>query len=182
MALDLEQLKARSTEYKNILKNTKNYRKEWNKTVRPLIEKTLEEMLDITKIVGQLIVNEQIQNLESIVLDLGKTASGITQTMEDTDIKRMMVKSNGTLIYQQLFNGKIMVMTVSPFIEGYAEPKPPRPLEILRPHELTDAVIVKHMEKFLQEITMWEDYDDDVPSAKEAFNPIGFQTVQMPEE
>jgi hypothetical protein len=30
------------------------------------------------------------------------------------------------------------------------------------------------METFLKEITEWEDYDDDEPTQKNAFSPIGF--------
>ena len=55
--------------------------------------------------------------IESVVLDLGRSSSGISENLEDTDVKRTMIKSNGALIYQQLFNGKVMVMITAPFIE-----------------------------------------------------------------
>ncbi len=69
-----------------------------------------------------------------------------------------------------------MVMFVYPYIDGYGEPKPPRNLEILRPHELKQKYIIRHMEEFVKEITQWEDYDDDAPtnSAIGFTNPIGF--------
>lgn len=175
MALDLGTLTSKANEYKRILKNTTEYRKEWPKTIKPLLENTLQEILDQTDIEGNLVINDQIENLESIVLDLGRTASGINENIEDTNIKRMMIKNNGNLIYQQLFNGKVMVMILPPFIEGYGQAKPPHPVEILRPHELTSAFIIRHVETFLKEITEWEDYDDDKTSNKVAFNPIGFQ-------
>ena len=95
--------------------------------------------------------------------------------MEDTDIKRIMIKTNGALVYQQLFNGKIMIMIVSPSIEGYGEPKPPKMMEILRPEELKTPFILRHIEAFLKDITEWEDYDDDEPQKpNNAFSPIGF--------
>ena len=174
MALDLGTLVSKANDYKQILENTQEYRKNWDKKMKPVILKTLKEILKQTGIKGKINEQENIENLEAIVLDLGRSASGISENLENTDIKRAMIKSNGALIYQQLFNGKVMIMTVSPYIEGYGEPKPPKPLEILRPEELSVGFIIRHMETFLKEITEWEDYDDDEPTQKNAFNPIGF--------
>lgn len=174
MAIDLGTLISKANDYKLILSNTQNYRKQWPKKMKPLIIKTLEEILKQTGIKGEVDIQDNIENLEAVVLNLGRSASGISENLENTDIKRAMIKNNGALIYQQLFNGKVMIMVVSPYIEGYGEPKPPKPLEILRPGELTQSFIIRHVETFLKDITEWEDYDDDEPSSKHAFNPIGF--------
>ncbi|MDF1694642.1 MAG: hypothetical protein P1U56_02365 [Saprospiraceae bacterium] len=182
MAIDLGTLISKANDYKQILSNTQNYRKEWPKKMKPLILKTLKEILKQTEIKGELEIQDNIENLEAIVLNLGRSASGISENLENTDIKRAMIKSNGALIYQQLFNGKVMIMTVSPYIEGYGEPKPPKPLEILRPEELTHSFIIRHVETFLKDITEWEDYDDDEPSSKHAFNPIGFNREIITED
>lgn len=177
MALDLGTLTSKANDYKSVLKNTITYRKKWESDMKPLLQKTLKEILKQTKIDGKIEEQDKMVNLEAIVLNLGRSASGIQEQLEDTNIKRAMIKNNGALIYQQLFNGKVMVMIVSPYIEGYGEPKPPRPIEILRPEELTQGFIIRHVEMFLKDITDWEDYDDDEPSSKEAFNPIGFQRL-----
>ena len=174
MAIDLGTLISKANDYKQILENTQEYRKKWPKKMKPLILKTLNEIIKQTGITATIEEQDNIENLEAIVLDLGRSASGISENLENTNIKRAMIKSNGALIYQQLFNGKVMIMLVNPYIEGYGEPKPPRPLEILRPEELTQSFIIRHVETFLKEITEWEDYDDDEPSTKHAFNPIGF--------
>ncbi|MEE9437885.1 MAG: hypothetical protein V3V14_02725 [Saprospiraceae bacterium] len=176
MALDLGTLVSKATKYKTVLKNTEDYRKKWPKKMKPLIIKTLKDILKQTEIKAKIEEQDKIENLEAIILDLGRSASGISENLEATDIKRAMIKNNGALIYQQLFNGKVMIMTMAPYIEGYGEAKPPKPLEILRPEELTHSFIIRHVELFLKEITEWEDYDDDEPTAKNAFNPIGFQT------
>lgn len=176
MALDLGTLISKSNRYKDILNNTIEYRKEWSKSMKPLIMETLEEIVKQTSLKAKVDVQDNIENLEAIVFNLGRTASGIRENLENTDIKRVMVKNNGALVYQQLFNGKVMIMIAPPYIEGYGEPKPPRPLEILRPEELTNQFIIRHVETFLNDITEWEDYDDD-EKQKNAFNPIGFQRL-----
>ena len=63
-----------------------------------------------------------------------------------------------------------MVLIQYPHIEGYGEPRPPKTIAIYRPEELKDPYFIRHVEEFLQEITLWEDYDDEEP-----YQRIGFQ-------
>ena len=82
-----------------------------------------------------------------------------------------MVKQNGSLIYQQLFNGKVIVLISYPYIENYGEPRPPKTIAIYRPEELREPFFIRHMEEFLSELTTWEDYDDDEPIQRIGFHP-----------
>jgi hypothetical protein len=173
--MDLGSLVTKVNRYKQVLDNTNKYRAAWGESIKPMLVKTLEEILkqlEISK--AEVIVRENIENLEAVTLDLGRSSSGISESIEDSGVKRTMIKSNGALIYQQLFNGKIMVMVVSPHIEGYGQPKPPMTIEILRPDELKAPFIIRHMELLLKDITEWEDYDDEEQKPTIGFNPIGF--------
>ncbi len=173
--LDLGSLPAKVEQYKGLLNNTVEYRKKWPEELKPMIIGALEQIKEETGLGGSVEVKDQVQNLESIVYNLGRSSSGLYENIEDSNIKRTMIKSNGALIYQQLFNGKVMVMTMNPSIEGYGEPKPPKMIEILRPEELKAPFILRHMDIFLSDISAWEDYDDDAPEGKkQGFNPIGF--------
>nr|CBL87156.1 hypothetical protein S3_858_0007 [uncultured Sphingobacteriia bacterium]CBL87199.1 hypothetical protein S3_891_0011 [uncultured Sphingobacteriia bacterium]CBL87213.1 hypothetical protein S3_892_0005 [uncultured Sphingobacteriia bacterium] len=163
MSMDLTTLKSRVNNYHEILGNIKSFRQDWEKTLKLMIIKTLEEAIKETKLSADIVIKDQVENLEAIVLDLGRTHSGMQEKVEDTDIKKTIIKTQGALVYQQLFNGKVMVMIVYPYIDGYGEPRPPKNLEILRPHELRQEYIIRHMEEFLNEVTQWEDYDDDLP-------------------
>lgn len=177
MKLELGALPAKVKRYKEILKNTTDYRKDWPKGIKPRIIKILEAAEKKLKLGAKIEVKDNIQNLEAVVYDLGRSSSGLAESVDDSGVHRIMIKSNGALVYQQLFNGKIMVMIMSPSIEGYGEAKPPKMLEILRPEELQSNFILRHLELFLNDITDWEDYDDDLPEKKRnAFSPIGFNT------
>ena len=57
-----------------------------------------------------------------------------------------------------------------PFIENYSKARAPRTIAIYRPEELKEAYLIRHMEEFIQEITMVEDFDDEEPHQK-----IGFE-------
>ncbi|MEZ4910741.1 MAG: hypothetical protein R2774_07750 [Saprospiraceae bacterium] len=175
--MELSNLLSKVNKYTSVLSNTITYRKLWVDEVKPLIVSTLEEIITSIQLPKVKIdIRSEVENLEAIVLDLGNTSSGLSQNYENTDVKRIMIKSNGSLIYQQLFNGKIMVMIVNPHIEGYGEQKPPVIIEILRPDELNVPFIIRHMENFIKAITEWEDYDDDEPQK----NVIGFNPIAVP--
>lgn len=178
--MDLGTVISKANKYKEVLENTVRYRQAWNDSIKPMLTSTMEEIINQLNLPkSEVVIIDNIVNLESIVLDLGKTSSGISENLEDTGVQRTMLKSNGALIYQQLFNGKIMVMIKSPNIEGYGEPKPPMMLEILRPDELKAPFILRHMEAFLKDITEWEDFDDEEKEKSNiGFTPIGFNQQQ----
>lgn len=161
--------------YKEVLQNTKNNRKEWQAKTKGFIIQQLLGVIEQTGLKAKVTEKSTIENLESVMLDLGRTSSGIGESLENTDFKNFMVKNNGALIYQQLFNGKIMVMVVSPHIEGYGEPKSPEGREILRPEDVNEESIQKNIESLLDVLIKWEDYDDDLNKIKNAFQPIGFK-------
>jgi hypothetical protein len=176
--LDLGSLPAKVNAYKKILDNTIEYRKDWKEGLKDMIIDTLNYINDSTKLGGKVIVRDHIENMEAVVLDLGRVHSGMRELIQDSDIKKTIVKTQGGLIYQQLFNGKVMVMIVYPYIDGYGEPRPPKNVEILRPEELKQGFILRHFQEFIKEITEWEDYDDDRPNKPILgyTQPIGFNT------
>ncbi len=160
--LDLRNINLRLDSYLKILENTRYFREEWHSSIKEMIVQTLQHTIDHTLLKASVSVQENIENMESIVLDLGKVHSGISEKIsKENDLKKKIVKTQGGLIYQQLFNGKILIMIIYPYIEGYGEPKPPLKIEILRPDELKQAYILRHIEDMLKEITNWEDFDDE---------------------
>lgn len=170
---ELVKIKQKVKKYQEILENTIQYRKDWDEYLKDLIVDTLEYIAQETGLAASVEVQDNVENMELIVFNLGRSTSGISEKVDDT-LKRPMIKSNGALIFQQLFNGKILVLVSVPHIEGYGEPRPPKTVEILRPDELKKPFIYRHMEIFLKDVTEWEDYDDDAPQQKSAFSPIGF--------
>lgn len=175
MAPGIARIHALVNQYQQVLDNTLAYREQWQTSTRDQIKKYFETVIEQTGMKARVFVRGQIENLESIVLDLGRSSSGLSESLENSDLKNTMVKNNGSLIYQQLFNGKLMVMLATPYIEGYGEAKPPRSLEIIRPDEVTEDLIFGHIERLLNDIIEWEDFDDDDRNKKVAFQPIGFQ-------
>lgn len=169
--MELFNLKRRVAQYQEVLQNTENYRAAWHAHLRDFIKTELEQIAAAVGLKCEIKVHSPMENLEAVMLTLGSVESGLSQRIADTELQRPLIKSNGALIYQQLFNGKILIMLQYPAIEGYGEPRPPRQLAIYRPEELTQPFLVRHFEDLIREVTLWEDYDDDEPSDQR----IGFK-------
>ncbi len=169
---ELHSLKSKVEAYHEILENTERYRIAWQEHLKSFIKEHLQNILDETGLKAIIEVKENVKNLEAIMLSLGTQKSGIGEKLSD-DTTRPLIKHNGMLIYQQLFNGKLEVMIVYPFIEGYNKPHPPKMVAIYRPEEIQAPFLIRHVEMFLREIINWEDFDDDNPNNKPT-QPIGF--------
>jgi len=168
---DLNNLKRKVIQYKEVLNNTEMYRKEWKEKLKAHIISTMENLIKESGLDATVELKETVEHLEAIVISLGQRKSGIYEKVND-DLQRHLIKHNGALIYQQLFNGKVVVLINYPMIEGYGEPRPPRNIAIYRPEELEPPFFIRHLEELVKEVTNWEDYDDDEPSQS---NPrIGF--------
>ena len=155
-------LKKKLDNYQEVLQNTNDYREVWQKSLKKEVIALLKKYAEAVDLACKIENKAAFVNLEAIVLSLGAEKSGIFEEVID-GIKRPLIKQNGTLLYQQLFNGKIMVAINYPFIEKYGEQQPLKPIAIYRPEELKEAYILRHLETFLEEMTKWEDYDDDKP-------------------
>jgi hypothetical protein len=171
MNTELLNLERKVKQYKEVLNNTQEYRKVWHAELKDKITNTLKNIATEVGLSASVDCRNDLENLEAIVLSLGNVRSGMTQQVAE-NIKRDMIKHNGSLIYQQLFNGKILVLINYPFIENYGQPQQPKTVAIYRPEELKDPYFIRHMETFVQEIMMWEDYDDDI---EEPNQRVGFK-------
>lgn len=161
--------------YHSILANTIAYRDRWRTNLKTLIIKELEAMIKVTGLQGVIETSEKIKHLEYIILSLGSEESGISEIVNDK-VDKPLIKKNGSLIYQQLFNGKVQVMVAYPYIEGFGDPRPPKVIGIYRPEELKSPFLIRHMEDFIKELTLWEDFDDDDQNS----NKIGFNMQNIP--
>lgn len=174
-------LQRRVNQYKEVLQNTQQYREAWKTSLREEIRSILQHLVTAIKLEAEVIVRSEIENLEAVVLSLGTSKSGMFQKVSE-EVHRDLIKHNGSLVYQQLFNGKVIVLINYPFIENYGQPRPPKTIAIYRPEELKEPYFIRHMEDFIQEITNWEDFDDDDPNKKIGFhlnfNPDGIESGQ----
>jgi putative component of toxin-antitoxin plasmid stabilization module len=164
-------LQQRVSRYHEVLTNTNTYRQFWTDQLRQDIVNQLQHTVDATGLKAKVEVRSQISNLEAVVLTLGMGNSGLSEPVGE-GISRELIKHHGSLVYQQLFNGKVLVLINFPFIEKYGQPQPPKTIAIYRPEEIKEPFILRHVETLIHEVTNWEDYDDDNPEPNQR---IGFK-------
>jgi len=169
---DILNLQRKTERYKEALQNTQRYRKIWKKELKKSIVAHLRALAEAGGFPAKVQEVAEIENLEAVVLTLGTSESGLGESVGN-DLRRDLIKQNGSLVYQQLFNGKILVLINFPFIEKYGQPQPPKTIAIYRPEELKEPYFQRHVETFITDVTAWEDYDDDV--AAEPNQRIGFK-------
>ena len=158
--LNVDNLKNKVRNYNVVFENTVKYREVWKESLKDLIIKDLTEICEEGGLKVDIDHSDKFSNLETIICTLGNVKSGIFELVEP-DIEKHLIRFNGSLVYQQLFNGKILVLINYPIIENYMEPRPPKTIAIYRPEEIKTPFILRHIETFVSEITAWEDYDDD---------------------
>lgn len=175
-------IKDRASRYTEILDQVVAYRDVWGKSLKKQIHDTAEEILKHTGISAQIEVEERFENLESITVSLGKAISGIAENVDGIN-KRTIIKDKGSLIFSQLFNGKVQAWMTYPLIEGLMQPKQPKMIGIYAPPEFNDQLILSNFDQFFKELIDWENYDDDQPGQQ--INRIGFgmpqQNLEEPE-
>lgn len=167
-------LKKKVSNYQEVVANARIYRQVWKDKLKDTIVKQLKKISKEVGLDARIEVKSELENLEAIVFSLGTVKSGMYQEVSDS-IKRHMIKHNGSLIYQQLFNGKVVVILNYPYIENYGQPTPPKTIAIYRPEELKEPFFVRHLEEFITEVFHWEDYDDDDAPGAERNQKIGFK-------
>jgi hypothetical protein len=168
---DFTNLQRKVNQYKEILENTIKYRKVWKTELKAFIINQLQDIITTTGLTATIEERNELGNLEAITLTLGVVESGLAEPVSKT-MQRQLIKNNGSLVYQQLFNGKILVAINLPFIEKYGQPQQPKTIAIYRPEEIKEPYILRHVETFIHDVTLWEDYDDDVIDANQR---IGFK-------
>jgi hypothetical protein len=146
--------------YHEVLENTNKYRQVWKTELKAFIINQLQTLVTNSGLAATIEERGELGNMEAVVLNLGISESGLAEPLSKT-MNRQLVKNNGSLVYQQLFNGKILVAINMPFIEKYGQPQPAKSVAIYRPEELKEPYILQHVETFISDITLWEDYDDD---------------------
>ena len=175
--LNTHNLQRKVDEYRRVLANTQAYRQTWTDELAELILSELGGLIEETGLDATLERRGEMANLEAITLSLGNVRSGMSKEVVQ-GVKRDLIKHNGSLIYQQLFNGKVIVMIQYPTIENYGEQQAPKTVAIYRPEELRGPYFRRHVEELLTEATKWEDYDDDEPHQKIGFK-LNFERPEL---
>lgn len=165
----LEKIRTESLSYQQSLLKIQERQQKWLQATKNTLLQTLEKVtkdVPMNWYVGLQEYNEQASqsiNIEAVSLHLQNTYSGIV--LKTIDSVKSYVKYGGVLSYAQTYNRTITATIYFPYIEQWVEKKEPLILGNFEPEEINETLIIKHIEKFLSEMTSWESNERE---------PIGF--------
>lgn len=135
-----------------------NRQKYWQQTCASFLERNLNEVIQKYQIEAVVKHEKRITNMEAIMLDFGRTESGLYE-ISSPETQRPFIKDFGSLIYSQIYNGKVSVWIRYPVIEGLMDRQAPKVLYLYEPSEITPSHIYSHIKDTLKELAEWEDQD-----------------------
>lgn len=138
----------------------------WQNEVKAFIRQSLEALKMQNQLDGEIKEENKITNIEAIYLDLGQTKTEIQ--VKNGAERKTLKRSEGSLMYSQLYNGKISVWIRYPKIQKLMKRKAPKVLDVYEPLELTAEQIEAHVKIFYEELTLW------INQQTAAQRPIGF--------
>ncbi|GAB4123114.1 MAG: hypothetical protein OHK0045_12760 [Raineya sp.] len=165
----IEKIREKSLSYQQSLMKMQERQQIWLQKTKNLLLDTLQRItkdVPMNWYIGLQEYNEEATqsiNIEAVSLHLQNTYSGIV--LKTIDSVKSYVKYGGTLSYAQTYNRSINVTIYFPYIEQWVEKKEPLVLGNFEPEEIEEALIIKHIERFLSEMTSWESNERE---------PIGF--------
>lgn len=143
--------------YETHLKNMNRRRELWNNVVKEKIRSTLESVRkNFRRIEWEVIVSDEKKNLETVMLKIKDSPSGISQQMEDGST-RQFIKIGAELGFSQMISGKINVWFEYPHWEDLQISKQLRKhLVTIEPSYVTEGLIAGFVHQFLAEVTVYE--------------------------
>ncbi len=128
--------------------------------MKATIMNTLKQAAEAAGLVCTVEERFDIVNLETVILSLGTSTSGLGESVSD-NVRRDLVKKRGIgvpAVVQRQDSGDDQLPVHR---KTYGQPQPPKQIAIYRPEETNPPHFVRHLEEFITEITNWEDYDSD---------------------
>ncbi len=143
--------------YETHLKNVNRRREMWTVAVKDKIKNTLEEVKkNFKKINWDVHMSDEKKNLETIMLKIKDTPSGISEVSDDGNT-RQYIKMGAELGFSQMISGKINVWYEYPHWKDLQLSRQLRKhMVTIEPAYVTEGLIAGYVHQFLAEVTLYE--------------------------
>ncbi|MFC2116262.1 hypothetical protein ACFLTU_07285 [Bacteroidota bacterium] len=143
--------------YETHLKNVNRRREMWTAAVKDKIKDTLEEVRkNFKKIDWDVQLSDEKKNLETILLKIKDTPSGISEVSDDGKTKQF-IKIGAELGFSQMISGKINVWYEYPHWKDLQLSRQLRKhMVTIEPSYVTEGLIAGFVHQFLAEVTLYE--------------------------
>ena len=155
-----DKIKLLAGELKQIYREIDTNRELWHNKVKKTVKKTFKSVIKESRLHLLIRKYDEVRNLESIQLTFGILNSGLLiepNKIRSTELSMVLLKRGGLLAYSLLASGKVSVVIQYPYIEDImGSPQNIKEIGTFHPTEITEELILEHVETFLEEIVEWE--------------------------
>jgi len=143
--------------YETHLKNVNRRRDMWTVTVKDKIRATLESVQkNFKKIDWEIQVQDEKKNLETVMMKIKDTPSGISEAASDGKT-RQFIKIGAELGFSQMISGKINVWFEYPYWENLQISRQLRKhMVTIEPSYVTEGLIAGFVHQFIADVTNYE--------------------------
>jgi hypothetical protein len=162
--MKIDDLARKIEEFKSAQDKIDQNRQLWVDTTKPLLIKSLEMIRDKFDLGWDVQIIDEIKNFETVNISLGFKRSGLR--ISGNKMKSYL-KSGGSLVFSQAYNGDIFVIVMYPFIEELVTEKENKLLGKYDPNTINEEFITDKVVTFIDEMIKWE--------KATLYNKIGFK-------
>ena len=147
----IETIQSAVNQYATVRDATNARRQTWHDETKEFIYRTLTSVKESIKTDWYVDKNELAVNLESVYLSFHHHASGIIVD------GRAYRRKGGCLCYSLVHNGKISAWISCSYTEHVQDEPPIKPLAIVDPSDITEQMILEHVETMVRELRLHEE-------------------------
>lgn len=137
--------------YKRCLESISAKRNKWVSDTKSQLLNSLSNIIDQSDMDWHIVVDDKINNLETISLTLKNSNSGLHNKDHHYE------KIGGSLVYSQTYNGDIKIIINYPKIKNVVETQPSFiVIKIVDPKIIAGGTIRQNVSEFLNEMIRWE--------------------------
>jgi len=152
--MKIEHLDERVIDYKTSIETVVSKKTEWDKSVKPLLLKTLKSIVAKYHIGWKVQELNWIHNNEAINISFEAFPE---ELMDCTNrIPTFQFIPGGALVFSQTYSGDVYIFVLFPEIDGMPTENNMVEFGIMNPSAITTKVIIENVDEFLQEMIQWE--------------------------
>lgn len=145
-----DKIKTALEEYCHVIEAVKQRQNDWNTSTKAEIVRVLSSISDDLKPL-KVVEDGSPRNFDTVCLGFPPSRTNIV--LRQGAGAKGLTRFGGYLSYSQVFNGKILVGISYPYVEDLQDATPNKGLALLDPSEITEEMILEHVDTFLREIT-----------------------------
>ncbi len=172
MIMKIEHLEERIIDYKESIKTVVDKKVQWNDLTKPLLHKTLKEIISQYQLGWRVQELNWIYNNEAINISFDSFPKDLIDCTNQ--IPAFQFIPGGALVFSQTYSGDVFIFILFPEIDSLPSENNITEIGLFNPIDINEKVIIEKVDEFLKEMINWE-----LPNKPKK---LGFQQTTLKQE